>query len=113
MKCQDCKYWKGEKTIIGRECLNPQKQQIWKEKEERYIRLGYANTTVTAKYKYATAPACKCFEARFSGKRVVIEPCYMVSLIDENGEVLKSELSVGIKEDARKLGDRMLLGGVE
>lgn len=108
MKCQDCKYWKGEKGILGRECLNPHKQKMWQEKEALYKRIGYANPTVTAKWKYGTAPACKQFEARFYKHRIIIEPCYMVCLVDENGEIIKKELSTGLKEEAHKLGDKML-----
>ena len=108
MKCQDCKYWTGEKGVWGRECLNPTKQKAWKEKEELYKRIGYANPTVTARYKYGTAPACKQFEPRFSKYRVVIEPCYMVCLVNEDGEIIAQELSKGFKEEAHKLADKML-----
>ena len=47
-KCKECKWLDNEKTIIGYECLNPNKKF----------------RTSTAFYKYATTRACKLFEEK-------------------------------------------------
>lgn len=109
MNCKDCKYWNGAKEVDGRECTEPHNQMKWQSKEQLYTALGYGNPEVRAKYKYASAPACKHFEARFSGNKIVIEHCYMVNLVNSNGEVVKSEMCMGKKSDAHELGDKMLM----
>lgn len=108
MKCKDCKHWSGEQTTVGRECLHPLKKKMWDAKEEVYTKLGYRNPCVTARYKYASATACKQFEARHYKYKVNIEPCYMVRIVDEDGTVLEEQLSLGVKAIAHELGDRLL-----
>jgi len=109
MKCQDCKYWKGKQTTIGRECLNPTKVEAWNAKEKLYTELGYRYPRVVARYKYASAPACKEFEAMLHDHKIKIEPCYMVYLINKDGEVVKSEIVAGRKANAHAVGEEMMM----
>ena len=60
-KCRDCKWWCGEVTRIGRECMQPENQAKWDH--EKTLWMGeYRHPN--ARYKKAAALACKKFEPK-------------------------------------------------
>ena len=56
--CKDCKYWTGEKTVIGRECRNPVNQDKWQKK------MVWNHGSATVSIKPAGYKACRQFDEK-------------------------------------------------
>ena len=54
LTCRDCKWWTGERTIKGRECTNPTKQEQWSRRK----------VTPTCHIKESGTKACKYYEEK-------------------------------------------------
>ena len=50
--CRECKWWTGKKSSVGRECMNPIKQEQWSRRKQ----------TPTCHIKESGTKACKHFE---------------------------------------------------
>ncbi len=61
-KCKECKWLKGKRSSVGIECLQPDNQKRWNEKEAERIRAGRFYPKVVARYKMPSHTACKKFE---------------------------------------------------
>lgn len=61
-RCGDCKWLKGRRSSVGIECLQPENQKRWNEKEQQKIKANERFTKVVARYKYPSHMACKKFE---------------------------------------------------
>lgn len=63
-KCKDCKWLKGKVSSVGVECLQPDNQKRWNEKEAERIALRKYYPKVVARYKMPSHRACKRFEGK-------------------------------------------------
>ena len=63
-KCRDCKWLTGKRSSIGIECMQPDNQKKWNEKEEVRRRANIYFVKVVARYRQPSAKACKRFEGR-------------------------------------------------
>lgn len=63
-RCADCRWRKGPTSSVGRECMQPENQRRWNEKEEARRRANVRFVKVTARYKMPSQRACKKFERR-------------------------------------------------
>ena len=65
-KCKECKWLTGEKRSIGVECMNPENQKKWNEREILRKKAGYSHPEVVARYKQPSGKACSKFEPRLN-----------------------------------------------
>jgi len=63
-KCKDCRWRTGRTSSVGVECMQPDNQRRWNEKEEARRRANIYFTKVMARYKMPSTRACKKFERR-------------------------------------------------
>ena len=59
-KCRDCIWLGGKRTSVGIECMQPDNQKKWLQKEE--LRKGKFYPKVVARYKQPSGRACKKYE---------------------------------------------------
>lgn len=70
-KCKDCAHLCGRTSSVGIECMQPDNQKKWNEKQELLNSRGIARK-VAARFKQPSAKACKKFEPHRSGPKVYI-----------------------------------------
>lgn len=70
-KCKDCRFHCGRTSSVGRECMQPDNQAKWNEKQALLDARGIARK-ITARFKQPSANACKKFEPHLDGPRVYI-----------------------------------------
>lgn len=61
-RCRECKWLIGERTSVGIECMQPDNQKKWLQKEE--LRKSKFYPKVVARYKHPSGKACKRFEQK-------------------------------------------------
>lgn len=62
--CSDCIWYTGSTSSVGRECMQPENQRKWNEKEEARRRADVRFVRVVARFKQPSTRACKKFERR-------------------------------------------------
>ena len=70
-KCKDCAHLCGRTSSVGIECMQPDNQKKWNEKQALLNARGIARK-VSARYKQPSAKACKKFEPHLEGPKVYI-----------------------------------------
>ena len=63
-KCKDCRWHTGRVSSVGVECMQPDNQRRWNEREEARRRADIYYVKVVARYKPNSARACRKFERR-------------------------------------------------
>ena len=63
-RCRDCKWRTGRMSSIGIECMQPDNQEKWNEKEKIRTEAKVFYPHVVARYKTKSHRACKRFERR-------------------------------------------------
>lgn len=62
--CRDCRWRTGRVSSVGVECMQPENQKRWNEREEARRRANIHFVKVVARYKMPSTRACKKFERR-------------------------------------------------